>query len=60
MKVTLFSIFLFLAASMSEVPPQKAVIVSYPDDTPNHVVQQAMDAIKAAGGMITHEYQVIK
>lgn len=60
MKFTLFSIFLFLAASMSEVVPQKAVIVSYPDDTPNHVVQQAMDAIKAAGGMITHEYQVIK
>ncbi|KAA8573601.1 hypothetical protein MFRU_001g04320 [Monilinia fructicola] len=60
MKLTLFSIFLFLTAGLSAPTPQKAVIVSYPDNTPNDVVQKAMDAIKAAGGIITHEYKLIK
>lgn len=30
------------------------------DDTPNSVLDKAKDAIKAAGGMITHEYKLIK
>ncbi|KAJ8071034.1 hypothetical protein OCU04_001381 [Sclerotinia nivalis] len=60
MKLTLFSIFTLATAVLSAVLPQKAVIVSYPDNTPNEVVQKAMDAIKAAGGMITHEYKLIK
>ncbi|ESZ98545.1 hypothetical protein SBOR_1077 [Sclerotinia borealis F-4128] len=61
MKLTLFSTFLFLTAGLSSAAvPQKAVIVSYPDNTPNDVVQKAMDAIRAAGGVITHEYKLIK
>jgi hypothetical protein len=28
-------------------------VVSYPDDTPDHIVNQAMDAIKSAGGMVS-------
>ncbi|QSZ34565.1 hypothetical protein DSL72_006159 [Monilinia vaccinii-corymbosi] len=55
MKLTLFSTFLFLTAGLSTPPPQKAVIVSYPDSTPHDVVQRAMDAIVAAGGIVTHE-----
>jgi hypothetical protein len=60
MRFTLSSIFLFVAIALSAAVPRKAVIVSYPDDTPNSVIDQAMDAIRAAGGVITHEYKLIK
>ena len=36
--------------------PSKQVIVSYPQDTPDSVITQAMNALIAAGGIITHEY----
>lgn len=42
------------------VDVQKQVIVSYPQDTPDSVVAQAKQAIVDAGGIITHEYQLIK
>lgn len=55
----------------------QAVVVSYPKDTPQSVIDQAMEAIKKAvgptspcaeasvayiqqGGIITHEYSIIK
>lgn len=60
MKLSLLFTFLFLTTGLSTVSPQKSVIISYPDNTPNDVVKQAMDAIKAAGGIITHEYKLIK
>jgi len=59
MKISIFIITLItvvLAATM----PQKAVIISYPDNTPDRILDQAKDAIKAAGGMITHDYKLIK
>ncbi|KAF2811667.1 uncharacterized protein BDZ99DRAFT_384919 [Mytilinidion resinicola] len=36
--------------------PLKSVIVSYPDSTPNSVLDKAKSAIVEAGGIITHEY----
>jgi hypothetical protein len=39
---------------------QKQVIISYPNETPDWVVQEAKDAILGAGGAITHEYNLIK
>ncbi|KAI9785515.1 MAG: hypothetical protein M1839_009256 [Geoglossum umbratile] len=39
--------------------PQKSVVVVYEPNTPDSIVQQAKDAIVAAGGMITHEYSFI-
>ena len=59
-QLALLAISLFSIPGLSTAAPQKSVIVSYPDDTPNNVVQQAMDAIKNAGGVITHEYKLIK
>lgn len=59
-QLALLAISLFSIPGLSAAAPQKSVIVSYPDDTPNNVVQQAMDAIKNAGGVITHEYKLIK
>ena len=60
MQFTILSIFALLTTVMAANLPQKAVIVSYPSDTPDSVIDQAKDAIKQAGGMITHEYKLIK
>ncbi|KAK5045039.1 hypothetical protein LTR84_010187 [Exophiala bonariae] len=38
----------------------KTVIVSYPNDTPSSVVDKAMKEVVNAGGIITHEYSLIK
>jgi len=47
-----FAIFTFLLACLTVSvlaygPQQKAVIVSYPDNTPDSVIAEAMSAIKA-------------
>jgi hypothetical protein len=54
MKFTIFSVLAFLATALAVQMPLKSVIVSYPDNTPNSVVDQAMDAIKSAGGMVRY------
>jgi hypothetical protein len=38
------------------VAPHKSVIMSWPNDTPDSVVEEAKQAIIAAKGVITHEY----
>ncbi|KAF2205398.1 hypothetical protein GQ43DRAFT_468169 [Delitschia confertaspora ATCC 74209] len=40
--------------------PMKSVIISYPNETPDSIVEDAMRAIKDAGGQITHTYNIIK
>lgn len=60
MKFTILSTLAFAAVVLGATMPQKSVIISYPDDTPDSVVDQAKSAIKSAGGMITHEYKLIK
>ncbi|KIM98838.1 hypothetical protein OIDMADRAFT_19873 [Oidiodendron maius Zn] len=60
MKLAIISTLAMSAIVLGAQLPQKAVIVSYPDETPDHILDQAKDAIKAAGGMITHEYKLIK
>ncbi|KAK4986170.1 hypothetical protein LTR66_007947 [Elasticomyces elasticus] len=61
MKLAIYSILLALLAICAHAAaPQKAVIVSYPKDTPDSVVDRAKTAIKEAGGAITHEYKLIK
>jgi hypothetical protein len=49
-----------LLAFASAVDVMKSVIVSYPMSTPDHIVDQAKQAIEDAGGQITHTYQFIK
>jgi hypothetical protein len=44
----LFSLLGLLAITASSIATQKAVIVSYPNDTPDSVVNQAMDAVRKA------------
>jgi hypothetical protein len=48
------------ALAVVAVAPQKAVIVTYPEGTPDSVMDQAKDAIRQAGGTITHEYKLIR
>lgn len=57
MKFAIVTLLLSLfALTALAAPPQRSVIVSYPDDTPNSVLDEAKAAVKQAGGMITHEY----
>jgi hypothetical protein len=60
MKLTILSILTVITVVLAAAQPQKAVIVSYPNDTPDRIIDQAKDAIIAAGGIITHEYKLIK
>ncbi|KFZ10288.1 hypothetical protein V502_08216 [Pseudogymnoascus sp. VKM F-4520 (FW-2644)] len=61
MKLTLLAPLLtLLALAAAAAQPQRQVIVSYPDNTPNSVLEAAMDEIRAAGGIITHEYKIFK
>ncbi|KAI1809873.1 hypothetical protein GGS20DRAFT_590158 [Poronia punctata] len=39
---------------------QKAIIMTFPKDTADDIVNRAMADIRDAGGVITHEYKIIK
>lgn len=60
MKLGLFSILAFVAVALAATQPQKSIIITYPDNTPDSIVDQAKNAVIAAGGMVTHEYKLIK
>ncbi|KAI1807812.1 hypothetical protein F4811DRAFT_417378 [Daldinia bambusicola] len=51
---------LAVAAGVSAVDVEKSVIVSFPSGTTDDIVNRAKDDIRKAGGVITHEYQLIK
>jgi len=48
-----------LALCALAVTPEKQVIVSYPKNTPQHVIDAAKKAVEDAGGIIIHEYNLI-
>ncbi|CAK7273046.1 hypothetical protein SEPCBS57363_005455 [Sporothrix epigloea] len=52
--------FMALAVSTAAVGVKKQVIVTYESNTPDWVLNEAKDTIRAAGGIITHEYNLIK
>ncbi|KAJ5584125.1 uncharacterized protein N7459_003925 [Penicillium hispanicum] len=57
---------LYLPALLSLLPltlaanSLKSVIITFPKGTPSSVILQAKDSLKAAGGVITHEYSLIR
>lgn len=51
---------LAIAHGASAVDIQKSVIVSFPTETTDDILNRAKDDIRNAGGIITHEYQLIK
>ncbi|RMZ75115.1 hypothetical protein DV737_g5448, partial [Chaetothyriales sp. CBS 132003] len=50
----------FLAICASAVVQQQSVMVTYPQDTPQSIIDKAMEAVKSTGGVITHEFKLIK
>lgn len=52
--------FLSVFSAALAVDVQKQVIITYPENTPNHVLDEAKGAILDAGGVILHEYKLIK
>jgi hypothetical protein len=57
MRFALTAVFVaLLAAFAMAAAPQKSVIMSWPNDTPDSVVDAAKKAIIDAKGTITHEY----
>ncbi|KIV87993.1 hypothetical protein PV10_09173 [Exophiala mesophila] len=46
---------LFVAA-LARPPPLKMVVVSYPKDTPPSIVDKAIEEVRKAGGIVTHQY----
>jgi hypothetical protein len=61
MRFFIFSLLVALFFGVaSAIVQQKAFIVTYPENTPSGVIDHAMQMIKDAGGLITHEYQLIR
>ncbi|KAF1944855.1 hypothetical protein EJ02DRAFT_70787 [Clathrospora elynae] len=55
------SFFVALLATFAmAAAPQRSVIISWPNDTPDEIVEQSKEAIRKAQGVITHEYNIIK
>lgn len=51
---------LSLAAGVMAVDIKKQVVITYESSTPDWVLRDAKATIVAAGGVITHEYNLIK
>lgn len=51
---------LAIAQGAFAVDIQKAIIMTFPQGTPDSVVNRAMEDIRKAGGTITHEYKLLK
>jgi spermidine/putrescine-binding protein len=54
------ALFALIALAAAAAQPQKSVIISWPSDTPYHVIDRAKETIIQAGGVITHEYHILK
>lgn len=51
---------LTLLSGTAAVDVQKSVLISYPPETPDSIVEEAKKAIVSSGGTVTHEYQLFK
>ncbi|KAI9716867.1 MAG: hypothetical protein M1828_007528 [Chrysothrix sp. TS-e1954] len=54
---------LILALSLTvaaKAPAQQAIMVTFPAETSDGVVADARGALEKAGGVVTHEFQLIK
>ncbi|KAL8983503.1 MAG: hypothetical protein Q9177_004961 [Variospora cf. flavescens] len=60
--VTLFGLSFGLSAigNAAFAPAQRQVLVTYPEDTPHSILQEAKEAVLAAGGKINGEFTLIK
>lgn len=49
-----------MALGVNGLAPQQQYLVTYPKDAPQSDLDDYKHAIKAAGGQILHEYELIK
>lgn len=56
MRFFLLTLVALFVAYVSAVATQKAVMISFPQDTPQSEVDKAMETLKHAGGYVTHEF----
>ncbi|OOQ84086.1 hypothetical protein PEBR_31711 [Penicillium brasilianum] len=54
----LFTALLALLPLVLAAKSLKSVIITFPNGTPDRVIDQAKDSLVAAGGVITHEYHL--
>lgn len=53
MRFALFSLVTALLATFAmAVAPQRSVIISWPNETPDHIVEEAKEAIRQAKGVV--------
>ncbi|OAX81706.1 hypothetical protein ACJ72_03950 [Emergomyces africanus] len=63
MKLYFFTLLLAVLAPAvfaGGAKPERTVLVTYPKDTPCSIIEQAVQAVKDAGGKITHQFDLIK
>jgi hypothetical protein len=59
MRFFIFNIlFAMVFACAYAVNTQKPVIITFPENTPQGVIDKAMDTLRQAGGIVTHEYSM--
>ncbi|KAI5301083.1 hypothetical protein KEM55_002658 [Ascosphaera atra] len=62
--MTNYQLICFLVSMALAILPvlsmSNLVLVSYPERTPESVIQQAIDVVIDAGGVIRHKYTIIK
>lgn len=60
--LAIFASVLALAPGALSVAVEKSVLVTYNNETPSlmQLVDQAKDAVRKAGGRITHEFNLIQ
>jgi len=60
MKLVLVTLLFALFAVAMAAAPQRQMLFTYPKDTPISVMDEAKDTIRNGGGMVTHEFDLIK
>ncbi|KEF51292.1 uncharacterized protein A1O9_12642 [Exophiala aquamarina CBS 119918] len=60
MRLFITVLLALITAGLARPAALKTVIVSYPNDTPSSVVDKAIEEVINAGGIVTHEYSLIK
>ena len=58
--ITFLLATLALFSSVIAVDLKTEVLITYPDEVPDWVVTEAKEFISNAGGVITHEFNLIK
>ncbi|KAL4767352.1 hypothetical protein BDW60DRAFT_200304 [Aspergillus nidulans var. acristatus] len=48
-----------VAACLLPLVLANSILVTYPKDTPDSVIESAKDSVRRNGGVITHEYSVV-